>query len=123
MVEQIFNSRVIIEKHLQHQGNLHHNFMTSRRRLTESGMQACGRFLRSFNIEEELVLQQLLEFFKTTVSVRQGCLLSPILFNLFLEKIMQETFHDHHTSIFIAGSSISNLQFADDINLTGRQQW
>ena len=33
---------------------------------------------------------QLGEFFKTTVDVRQGFLLSPILFSLFLEKIIQE---------------------------------
>ena len=73
-------------------------------------MQACGRFLRSFNIEEELALQQLLEFFKTTVSVRQGCSLSPILFNLFPEKIMQKTLHDHHTSISMGGRPICNLR-------------
>ena len=59
------------------------------------------------------------EFFKTTVGVCQGCLLSPILFNLFLEKIMQETPHDHHASIPIDGRPIYNLRFADDINLMG----
>ena len=46
------------------------------------------------------------EFFKTTVGVRQGRLLSHILFNLFLEKIMQETLHDHQTSISVAGRPI-----------------
>ena len=62
---------------------------------------------------------QLRVFFKTTVGVRQGCLLSPILFNLFLEKIIQETRHDHHTSISIGGRPKCNLQFADDIDLMG----
>ena len=65
-----------------------------------------------------LLNSQLGEFFKTTV-VNQGCLLLPILFNLFLEKIMQETLHDHHTSTSTGGRSICNLQFADDIDLMG----
>ena len=89
--------------------------------------------LRSFNIEGGLVQaiqalyensssavllnSQLREFFKTTVGVPQRRLLSPILFNLFLEKIMKETLHDHHVSISIGGRSICNLRFAEGINL------
>ena len=56
------------------------------------------------------------EFFKTT-GVRQGYSLSTILFNLFLEEIMQETLHDHHTSISISGRPICNLHFANNIDL------
>ena len=41
------------------------------------------------------------------------------MFNLFLEKIMQETLHDHRISISISGSPVSNLRFADDVNLIG----
>ena len=52
--------------------------------------------------------------FKTTAGVRHGCLLSPTLFNLFLETIMLEILHDHHTSISIGGRPICNLQYADD---------
>ena len=61
---------------------------------------------------------QLWEFFKTKGGVCQGCLLSPILFNMFSE-IRQETFHDHQTSIYTGERPICNLRFADDVNLMG----
>ena len=91
--------------------------------------------LRSFNVEDGLVQavqalyeisssavllnSQLGEFFKTKVGIRQGCLLSPVLSNLFLEKIMQKTLHDHHTSISIGGRPMCNPRFADGIDLIG----
>ena len=46
----------------------------------------------------------------------RNALLSAILFNLFLEKFMQETLHDHHTPLSIGGRSI---RFADNIDLVG----
>ena len=67
----------------------------------------------------EILSSQLGEFFETTLAVHQGCLLSPILFNLFLEKIMQETLHEHHTFISIDGKPINNLWFADVIDFMG----
>ena len=56
------------------------------------------------------------DWFMTTVGVRQGCLLSPTLFNIFLERIMTDALEGHTTSVTINGRPLSNLRFADDID-------
>ena len=55
------------------------------------------------------------EWFRTRVGVRQGCLLSPTLFNIFPERIMCEVLDDHEGSVSIGGQLITNFRFADDI--------
>ena len=54
------------------------------------------------------------EWFRTTVGIRQGCLLSQTLFHIFLEKIMYEALDDHEGSVSIGGRLITNFCFADD---------
>ena len=56
------------------------------------------------------------DLFWTTVRVRQACLLSPTLFNIFLEKIMTDALEDHEGTVSIRGRTITNLHSADDIN-------
>ena len=56
------------------------------------------------------------EWFRTTVGVRQDCLLSPTLFNIFLEQIMSDILEEHDEKISIGGRNITNLRFADDID-------
>ena len=55
--------------------------------------------------------------FRTSVGVRQGRLLSPVLFNLYIEYIMQEDLHNFSGTIPINGREISILRFEDDIDL------
>ena len=63
------------------------------------------------------------DWFRTTVEVRQGCLLSPTLFNVFLEKIMTDALENHEGAVRIGGRIITNLRFADDIDgLAGKEE-
>ena len=55
-------------------------------------------------------------WFRTTVGVRQRCLLSPTLFNIFLERIITDALEDHEGTVSIGGRTITNLGFADDID-------
>ena len=56
------------------------------------------------------------EWFRTTTGVRQGCLLSPTLFNIILEQIMNDALDKHDGTVNIGGKIITNLRFADDID-------
>ena len=58
------------------------------------------------------------DWFQIGKGVRQGCILSPCLFNLYAEYIMRNTGLDEaQTGIKIAGRNINNLRYADDTTL------
>ena len=56
------------------------------------------------------------DWFRTRV--RQGSLLLPTLFNIFLERIMEDALEGHERTIIIGGRTIVNLWFADDIAIS-----
>ena len=58
------------------------------------------------------------DWFQIGKGVRQGCILSPCLFNLYAEHIMQNARLDEaQVGIKIARRNINNHRYADDITL------
>ena len=136
--EQIFSLRILCERYLQHKQDLFHVFVDFKKAFDRVWHAALWSTMKLYNINANLikVLESLYnkatsavyyngsvgEWFRTTVGVRQGCLLSPTLFNIFLERIMTDALENHEGSVSIGGRTITNLRFADDTDaLAGKE--
>ena len=59
--------------------------------------------------------------FQIGIGVHEGCIMSPCLYNLYLEYIMRNARLDEaQAGIKIAGRNISNVRYADDITFRRR---
>ena len=63
------------------------------------------------------------DWFQVGKGVRQGCILSACLFNLYAEYILRNAGLDEtQVGIKIAGRNISNLRYADDTTLMAENE-
>ena len=63
------------------------------------------------------------DWFQIGKGVRQGCIFSPCLFNLYAEYIMRNSgLEEAQTGIKIAGKNINNLKHADDTTLIAESE-
>ncbi|WP_419627967.1 RNA-directed DNA polymerase, partial [Thiolapillus sp.] len=131
-IEQIFNLRILCEKYLQHQQDLYHVFIDFKKAFDRIWHAALLATMKKYNTSTNLIRiiknlydkatsavlfnSSIGDWFRTTVGVRQRCLLSPTLFNIFLERIMTDALEDHEGTVSIGGRTITNLRFADDID-------
>ena len=63
------------------------------------------------------------DWFQIGKEVRQGCILSPCLFNLYAEYIMRNPrLEETQAGIKISGRNINNLRYADDTTLVAENE-
>ena len=63
------------------------------------------------------------DWFQIGKGVRQGCILSPCLFNLYAEYIMRNTgLEEAQAGIQIARRNINNFRYADDTTLMAESE-
>ena len=60
--------------------------------------------------------------FQIGKGVHQGCILSPCLFNLYVEYMRNSGLDEAQAGIKIAGENINNLRYADDTTLTAESE-
>ena len=141
-IDQIFTLRQMAEKYIEMNRDLYVGYIDFKKAFDSIWREGLWRVLRNYGFPEKIVriLESLYggtvsavrtksglsEWFETTVGMKQGCILSPMLFNVFLEAIMSRAITEDETGeelgAMIGGTVVSNLRFADDISNTNESQ-
>ena len=130
--DQIANIHWIIEKAREFQKNIYFCFIGYAKAFD------CGKFERDGNTRlPDCLLRNLYagqeatvrtghgttDWFQIGQGVRQGCILSPCLFNFYAEYIMRNAgLEVAQAGIKIAGRNINNLRYADDTTLMAESE-
>ena len=132
--DQIANIHWIIEKQENSRKTSTSALLTTPKTLTVWITTKCGKFLKEIGLPDHLtcLLGNLYagqeatvgtrygktDWFKIGKRVRQGCILSPCLFNLYAEYIMWTAgLNEAQAGIKTARRNINNLRYADDTTL------
>ena len=110
LISYNINLRILCENYLQHQQDLYHVFVDLKKAFDRILHAALWATMKKYNISTNLIRviknlydkatgavlfnNNIEDWFLTTVGFWQGCLLSPTLFNIFLERIMTDALED-----------------------------
>ena len=130
-IDQIFTLRNIIETCAEWNTPIHINFIDFQKAFDSIHRSTLWKILRSYGIPPKLVTiiskfyenfeacvavdNKTTEFFKIGTGVRQGCILSPILFLLVIDWVMRKTNDRPRGLNFGVSGVLEDLDFADDL--------
>ena len=137
--DQIANIRWIIEKAREFQKNMYFSFIDYAKAFDCVDHNKLWKILKEMGIPDHLtcLLRNLyasqeatvrighgtIDWFQIRKGVHQGCILSPCLFNLYVEYIMRNAgLEEAQAGIKIARRNINNLRYTDDITLTAESE-
>ena len=131
-VQQILTIRLIAENVLESGQKLYHCFVDFKKAFDSVWHDGLWASLEALGVQKKLVrvikalYQQstmavrtkagLTNWIQTTIGCRQGDPLSPILFLVLLEKIMEKLECKEGLGVMVQGKEIKDLRFADDID-------
>ena len=137
--DQIANIRWIIEKARELQKNIYFCFLDYAKAFDCVDHNKLWKILKEMGIPDNLTCllrnlysgqeatvrtgHETTDWFQRGKGVRQVCILSPCFFNFYAEYIMRNTgLEETQAGIKIAGRSINNLRYADDITLMAESE-
>ena len=131
-VDAIFIVRQVIEKAQEHRVPLHFNFVDFKAAFDTVWRKALWKMMIAIGIDPKIVRiieslynetecavvidGQLTEWFAVKIGLRQGCLLSPTLFNIFLEFVMKKL-KSLDSTLKLHDSLSIDIRYADDTTL------
>ena len=131
--DHIANLRWMMEKAREHQRDLYMCFVDYNKAFDCVDHEILWVILRDMGVPVHLIvlLRRLCTNQEATVTtefgetdnidivkgVRQGCILSPLLFNIYAENIMREALEEWERGISIGGRMVTNLRYTDDTKL------
>ena len=139
-IDQLFSLRLLTEKYFEHGKDLYVCYVDFQKAFDSVWRKGLWQVMRHLGYDNKII--RLLEsmyrnsvssvrvgtqgdvsiWFETLVGVLQGCVLSPLLFNILLEVVMALSLEDKDIGATISGFLCSNLRFADDIALLAEKE-
>ena len=129
--DQIFNLNLLLQKNMGVNKPIYIAFIDYRKAFDSVSHQKMSQTLLDMGFPAHIVALiqslyssqqasvqvagELTEKFDVKRGARQGCILSPALFNTYSEQIMRNAMADNQTGTSIGGRKISDLRYADDV--------